>query len=348
MQEIPNNYKVCVRCFTFNQAKYIEDAMNGFTMQQTDFSFVCCIVDDASTDGEQNVIIRYLHDNFIVSEKSYHETEYAKVYYVWHKINKNCFFAVYLLKENHYSNPEKFRGKKLEYIKPYREASEYEAICEGDDYWTAIDKLQIQVDFLDKNKDYVMVHTDFDLVEGVRHHYKEIYTDGNYFPQCIHKNGFEIGTLTSLYRRAIYDKLPKYFNEKTWRMGDKPLWFELAHEGKIKYIPQIMAKYRVLTSSASHSKNIERQLKFIEDGIDITKFYANVYNIELKTDFKNRDYYRNVMKNICVVGCRRYANRYMWKALISGNYTNKILFFYICTIFPMLKKKIANIFNYRF
>ena len=45
-------FKVCVRCFTFNQAKYIEETMNGFVMQQTDFPFVCCIVDDASTDGE--------------------------------------------------------------------------------------------------------------------------------------------------------------------------------------------------------------------------------------------------------------------------------------------------------
>ena len=52
------NFKVCVRCFTFNQANYIEDAMNGFTMQQTDFPFVCCIVDDASTDEEQRVIWR--------------------------------------------------------------------------------------------------------------------------------------------------------------------------------------------------------------------------------------------------------------------------------------------------
>ena len=51
-------FKVCVRCFTFNQADYIEDAMNGFTMQQTDFPFVCCIVDDASTDEEQKVILQ--------------------------------------------------------------------------------------------------------------------------------------------------------------------------------------------------------------------------------------------------------------------------------------------------
>ena len=51
------DFTVCVRCMTYNQSKYIEDAMNGFTIQQTDFPFVCCIVDDASTNGEQLVII---------------------------------------------------------------------------------------------------------------------------------------------------------------------------------------------------------------------------------------------------------------------------------------------------
>ena len=49
-------FKVCCRCFTFNQAKYITDAMNGFTMQQTSFPFVCTIVDDASTDSTYEII----------------------------------------------------------------------------------------------------------------------------------------------------------------------------------------------------------------------------------------------------------------------------------------------------
>ena len=44
-------YKVYVRCFTYNHASYIVDAMNGFAMQQTEFPYVCIIVDDASTDG---------------------------------------------------------------------------------------------------------------------------------------------------------------------------------------------------------------------------------------------------------------------------------------------------------
>ena len=94
-------FKVCCKCFTFNQAKYITEAMNGFTMQQTSFPFVCTIVDDASTDGEQDVIRKYLEDNFDFSEGSvaYHkETDYAHITYAQHKTNKNCYFAVLYLK----------------------------------------------------------------------------------------------------------------------------------------------------------------------------------------------------------------------------------------------------------
>lgn len=341
-------YEVCVRCMTFNQSKYIIDTMDGFVIQQTTFPFVCCILDDASTDGEQEVIIKYFYNNFVVLEDSYNETEYAKIYYAQHKSNKNCYFAIFLLKENHYSNPEKFRGKKFEYIKPFRDSSNYDAICEGDDYWIAPNKLQLQVDFLNENKEYVMVHTDFDLVDGVRKHYKEIYEDGDYLPRGIYNNGFNVGTMTVLFRRDVFDRIPKYFNEKNWMMGDKPLWFELAHEGKIKYIPQVTAKYRVLTYSASHSRDLNRQLKFIEDGIEITRFYAHKYNIQLNTDFKDKEYYVTLMKDICKLEGKKYANWYLLAAIKSCHYSNKLLFFYLCTLCPFIKKSIIKIFNYRF
>ena len=58
------DFLVCARCFTYNHAPYIEDAMNGFCMQQTHFPYVCVIVDDASTDGESEVIKNYLQTHF--------------------------------------------------------------------------------------------------------------------------------------------------------------------------------------------------------------------------------------------------------------------------------------------
>ena len=108
-------FKVTVSCMTYNQSKYITDAMNGFTMQQTSFPFVCTIVDDASTDGEQDVIRKYVEENFDFSEDSvafHKETDYAHITYAQHKTNKNCYFAVLYLKENHHSQ----KKPKLPYL----------------------------------------------------------------------------------------------------------------------------------------------------------------------------------------------------------------------------------------
>ena len=45
-----------VSYMTYNHSPYIVDAVNGFTMQKTNYLFVCAVVDDATTDGEQEVI----------------------------------------------------------------------------------------------------------------------------------------------------------------------------------------------------------------------------------------------------------------------------------------------------
>ena len=95
------NYKVCVLCATFNHAPYITDTMDGFCRQQTDFPFLCVIVDDNSKDGEQEVIRQYLSDHFTV--ESIKETDDYHLTLARHKDNKNCYFAVFLLKYNHYS-----------------------------------------------------------------------------------------------------------------------------------------------------------------------------------------------------------------------------------------------------
>ena len=136
MEEKQYKWMVCTRCVTFNQAPYIEDAMNGFTMQQTTFPFVCTIVDDASTDGEPEVIRQYLQEHFDLDDKSVvrnEETDDYVLCYARHKENRNCHFAVLWLKYNHYS-----RHKLIfPYEAEWKENSKYYAICEGDDYWTS-------------------------------------------------------------------------------------------------------------------------------------------------------------------------------------------------------------------
>lgn len=63
-------FPICVKCATYNHCGYIEETMNGFCMQQTNFPFVCVIVDDASTDGEPELIRNYVQKNFDLEDVS--------------------------------------------------------------------------------------------------------------------------------------------------------------------------------------------------------------------------------------------------------------------------------------
>lgn len=154
-----NKYKriVFVKCFTFNHAPYIVDAMNGFTMQQTTFPYVCCIVDDASTDGEPEVIRKYLHDNFDLEDKSVIRNEETGDYmlcFAQHKTNKKCYFAVLWLKYNHYK-----KKAKKSYFAEWIDRAKYIAICEGDDYWIDPLKLQKQFDIMEAHPEYTLCGT---------------------------------------------------------------------------------------------------------------------------------------------------------------------------------------------
>ena len=81
-------YKFCVVCNTYNQSPYIKDALDGFVIQKTTFPYVCVIVDDASTDGNIDVISGYLNDHFNV--KSFEETEDYECF--WHQKHFHIFF----------------------------------------------------------------------------------------------------------------------------------------------------------------------------------------------------------------------------------------------------------------
>ena len=113
------SYLVQVRCLTFNHAAYIEDTMNGFCIQETTFPFVCTIIDDASSDGEALIIRQYLQDHFDLGNNNImykEETNDYDMIFAQHSINKNCYFAVYFLKYNHFSikKKEKYIYKRLE------------------------------------------------------------------------------------------------------------------------------------------------------------------------------------------------------------------------------------------
>lgn len=286
-----SNFKVCVRSFTFNQSAYITDTMNGFVLQQTTYPFVCCIVDDASTDGEQEVIRKYFNENFNLEDKdTYYEqqTDYATILYAQHKTNHNCYFAILFLKENHYSKGQS--SKKLEYLAPFRQGCTYEALCEGDDYWIHPKKLQMQTDFLDEHTDYVLTHTAY--MQTNYKCYGLFYDSDKYLENSI-SIGNSVATLTALFRYDTYDSLDKLWRGKGWLMGDYPLWIELASKGKVKFLPEITAMYRILPSSASHHPSLRKALRFNRNILEIRQFYNKQLGLNLHLN--KSSYYREIV-----------------------------------------------------
>lgn len=247
-------YKVLVKCCTYNQSKYIEDALNGFAMQQTNFPFVCLVMDDASTDGEQEVIKKWMERECDMSRAETIDISTSIVIIVPHKTNLSCTFAFYLLKQNLYGT-----GKKDKYIDPWREKCEYEALCEGDDYWIDPLKLQKQVDFMDDNLDYSLCfHNAVRLNERVA--VKEKIASFCFFYADMQVSTEEIiadwciPTASLLYRReALKDiKLPRFFS------GDYTLELTLAFRGKVYYLDRYMSVYRINSGGISGGISAKR------------------------------------------------------------------------------------------
>lgn len=264
-----NNFVVCVHCATFNHASYIVDAMNGFTMQETSFPYVCCIIDDASTDGEPEVIRKYLQDNFDLEDKSVvrnDETDDYVLCFARHKTNKNCFFAVFWLKYNHYS----IKKTKRVYLDEWDSNSKYIALCEGDDYWIVQDKLEKQIEFLEQHKDYTMVCNKTKLL-SVR---QNKYIGENYCynksrtvdaEDVINRTGLFISTCSIVYRKSVKDNYPEYCVK--CKVGDYPLQIMCAMKGKVYYYNETMSVYRVENTNSwvgNQEKLAHNSISFME------------------------------------------------------------------------------------
>lgn len=285
------DFKVCVRCFTFNHSKYITETMDGFVMQQTNFPYICCIVDDASTDGEQVVIVKYLNDYFdIKGLDSYEEeTEYAKIYFARHKNNINCFFAVLLLKENHYSNPY-LKANRIGYLSKWRSNIAYEALCEGDDYWIDNRKLQIQVDFLDANDKYAMCYTKCKRYHSADNYFesKEWGGASETFEDFLREN--TVPTLTVMFRIKAHKKYYDVINpiSHQWKMGDFPMWLYLSHEYGVKFLDCVSGVYRITDESASHFTSADKYCSFIESSISIVDYFLTLFNYDIDKEAYKR------------------------------------------------------------
>lgn len=272
---------VSIICDAFNQQRYIEQCLDGFVMQQTDFAFEVLVHDDASTDGTADIIHQYAERYpDLIKPILQTENKYSQGISIW---------MTYQL--------PRARGK-------------YIAFCEGDDFWTDPLKLQKQVAFLEENEEYGLSYTrtlivnqdgetgDVPCEQGQHTSFVELMRGYNNVP-----------TASTLFRR---DDLMNYFarirpTERGWRMGDFPMVLYFFREAKVHFLNEVTCAYRVLPNSASHSDDEIRLLPYYFSILDIKLFFYLYFDLKDKRLLKDiikehhrllRDKYRSHTKGI--------------------------------------------------
>lgn len=201
------NPLLSILCITYNHDKFIGEAIDSWLEQKIDFKIEIIIGDDCSTDNTVQEIKKYLKSN-----------NYIKLI----ERGKNIGFM-----NNFIDTYKQCNGK-------------YIAICEGDDYWSDKNKLQMQVDFLENNKDYVLTHTNVFTLNN-ENKLTQLKPD-NYCSKNNIYNKNEISTLTAVFRNFNLD-----FSEKwsQFMMADWPLWISLSEKGRFKYFGEKTGVYRI-------------------------------------------------------------------------------------------------------
>lgn len=212
----PPSITVSVRLMTYNHERFIADALSGILMQKTDFEYEIVVGDDCSTDATLHLVREFQGANPGKIRILPRETQLGRLRN-FIDILANC------------------RGK-------------YVALLDGDDYWTDPLKLQKQVDFLEAHSECVICfhkivafHEDGNRERYYNppHDFREIST----LDDLLIKNFIQ--TCSVVFRNGLIQELPDWFY--TLRMGDWPLFVLLAQHGKIGFMDELMAAYRIHT-----------------------------------------------------------------------------------------------------
>lgn len=212
---------VSVVTITYQHAPYICQCLDSILMQETDFPYEIIIGEDGSTDGTREICIEYANKY----------PEKIRLFLRDRKLSHYTDSRGRSIRLNGHFSREEARGK-------------YIALCEGDDYWISTKKLQIQVSFLESNKNYTLSsHNAYCLHDSDNS--KTVFSNILFETDLNTKqliDNWLIPTCSMVYKRECIDK-PRW--ELNVTNGDIVLQILLSKKGKVHYFPALFGVYRV-------------------------------------------------------------------------------------------------------
>lgn len=294
METMENEIMVSVLCIAFNQKRYIRKCLESLVKQKMNFKYEILVHDDASSDGTTEIIREY--------EMTYPE----------------LIYPIYQT-ENQYS-----KGNDVQMIALKMAKGKYIAVCEGDDFWTADDKLQKQIDFLETHQDYsVCAHAAYKAFEDDSLSEESFFRP--YFESCTVSteqviSGWNFATNSLMFRRSAIDKLPIPFKGDC-ENGDYAWLVYLALKGKVFYLDELMSAYRTESIGSLNwswlydsNKHVDAKVRFVNmlqrinsytgyayekilgEQIDKTNFFIAFSNGDRRTAMKYDKLYSQLTK----------------------------------------------------
>jgi glycosyltransferase involved in cell wall biosynthesis len=300
---------VSINCITYNHAPYIRNAIKGFLMQKTNFPIEILIHDDASTDGTVDIIREYeaLYPNLI---KPIYQTE------------------------NQYS-----KGKNPSQFNRERALGKYIAICEGDDYWTDPNKLQLQVDFLEANLTFSGCFNacEIDYIQLSKKKYKKHRGKSEFDLPYYLINNIRIETCCLILRKKVVEDFPKW--AANLFATDFVITYLVLTKGKIKYFDKVMCVYRKgVLGSWSLIEQTQHQID--------KEYLDNLFVLYKINELTNYKYSQEI-----IIKSERLFIKYMRRSINAGK-ENTILslfiknfYFYNIAVTKLFLKRLIKTFT---
>lgn len=241
--------KISIIVLSYNHENFIRENLHGIFSQIVVADVEVIICDDHSTDNTVNVI-----NNIISSVPENFEVKFFP-----HQKNlgatPNFYFAI----------------KKV--------TGDFVAFCEGDDYWTHPEKLQVQLNFLQSNLDYSLsFHTAVNISDDPEINDTPfcIVQDREYSTVEIYKH-WTVHTATVMMRAEVLQSVAKKvtLKEPDLQYFDTILFLAASTIGKLRGNPQKMSAYRRHEAGLSAGKlNAKRDLQHNKLDQIIGKYYG--------------------------------------------------------------------------
>lgn len=242
--------KVSIQCLTYNHKDYIRDMFEGILKQKTNFKYNVFVYDDKSTDGTTEIVLEYAE-------------RYPGI--------------IHALVPPYNTHSQGDQDEWMEQFKKKEFIGKYGCWCEGDDYWTDPNKLQMQYDFMEAHPDVSLtVHASewLNCETGMAEVIRLYPQDGYILPEEVIMPPIGIFSFASVMaKKEVF-----FFDDGFPRADilDYPFQLYALTKGKIYYFDRNMSVYRYRHAGSWTSeteKSQERFLKHIITVIDFLKEY---------------------------------------------------------------------------